>query len=390
MLPILFGVIFFVAMSVLVLAELLVPQGTLPRPDQWIPLARNTFARNKRYLQILRIAARHRLFAIKLGPAAQELSANERRKQATNLKLALEEAGGAFVKIGQLLSTRPDVLPGEFLGALGTLQQEVAPVPWDQVETALDKSLGRPHNEVFTSFDKEPFAAASIGQVHNAVLESGERVAVKVRRPGIVALIERDINIAERWARRFARTSDWAAQFGVEQLVENLTDSLREELDYDLEASNMAALAAAQRQIPEEARVRIPHFNSEFSSGDVLVMEYITGSTLSAPDALQILGPLKRRKLAERLLSATLAQIMEAGVFHSDLHPGNIIITPTGELVLLDFGSIGRIDSETRARIGEVLFAFSRRDATGFTNALIEFVDLSDGQDEQGLRRTIS
>lgn len=389
-LPILFGVIFFVAMAVLVIAELLVPQGSLPRPDQWVPLTRRAFARNRRYLQMLRIAARHRLFAIKLGPAAQEIPASERRRQATALKLALEEAGGAFVKIGQLLSTRPDVLPSEFLDVLGTLQQKVAPVPWDHIEPALDKSLGHPHLEAFTSFEHEPFAAASIGQVHNAVLQSGERVAVKVRRPGIVTLIERDIDIAERWARHFARTSDWAAQFGVEHLVESLTESLREELDYELEASNMAALAAAQRQIPKESRVRIPHYHPEFSSGDVLVMEYITGSTLSNPDTLQALGPLTRRKLAERLLSATLAQIMEAGVFHSDLHPGNIIVTGTGDLVLLDFGSIGRIDSETRARLGEVLLAFSRRDAAGFTDALVEFVDLTDGQDEQGLRRTIS
>lgn len=290
---------------------------------------------------------------------------------------------------GLAAATRP-VGSAEFLDALGTLQQKVAPVPWEHIEPALDKSLGGPHLEVFTSFEHEPFAAASIGQVHATVLRSGERVAVKVRRPGIVSLIERDIDIAQRWARRFARTSDWAAQFGVELLVESLTESLREEMDYELEASNMAALAAAQREIPKESRVRIPHHHPEFSSGDVLVMEYISGSTLSSPGTLQALGPHTRRKLAERLLSATLAQIMEAGVFHSDLHPGNIIVTGTGELVLLDFGSIGRIDSVTRARLGEVLFAFSRRDAAGFTDALVEFVDLSDGQDEQGLRRTIS
>lgn len=389
-LPILLGVIFFVAVSVLVVAELLVPHGSIPRPVQWIPLMKRAAARNKRYAELLRIAARHRLFATRFGSAGERLSSTERRSQARALKHALEEAGGAFVKLGQMLSTRTDVLPQEFTEVLGTLQQDVAPVEWGMIEPALDRSLHRPHTEVFTSFEHEPFAAASIGQVHSAVLQSGERVAVKVRRPGIVTLIERDMDIAERWARRLARSNDWAVQFGVEQLVESMTEHLREEIDYELEASNMAALAATQLLVPDEARVRIPRHFPKISSGDVLVMEFISGTTLSDPAALQAWGPVTRRRLADRLLASTLAQIMEAGVFHSDLHPGNIIVTNAGELVLLDFGSIGRLDTETRTRLGRVLFAFSRRDASAFTDALLEFVDLSNGQDEAGLRRKIA
>ena len=390
LLPILLGVIFFIAVSVLVVTELLVPQGSIPRPDQWVPLTKRAFARNKRYSQLLRIAARHRLYAIKLGPSGESLTVSERRRHAQSLKRALEEAGGAFVKLGQILSTRADVLPPEFIEILGTLQQDVAPVEWDLIEPALDRSLKRPHREVFASFAEEPLAAASIGQVHAAVLQTGERVAVKVRRPGIVSLIERDMDIAERWARRLARSNDWAAQFGIEQLVESMTEHLRDEMDYGVEATNMSALTATQRIVPEEARVRIPKHYPELGSADVLVMEYMSGTTLSDPLSLRAFGPATRRSLADRLLAATLAQIMEAGVFHSDLHPGNIIITDAGELALLDFGSIGRIDSETRTRLGQVLSAFSRRDAQAFTDALLEFVDLSDGQDEVGLRRKIS
>lgn len=389
-LPILLGVIFFVGVSVLVIAELLVPRGSIPRPVQWIPLAKRAVARNRRYAELLRIAARHRLYATRLGAAGERLLSSERRNQARALKYALEEAGGAFVKIGQMLSTRSDLLPQEFTEVLGTLQQDVAPVDWSQIEPALDRSLQRPHEEVFTSFDQRPFAAASIGQVHLAELKSGERVAVKVRRPGIVPLIERDMEIAERWARRITQSNDWAVQFGLEQLVESMTEHMREEIDYELEASNMAALAAAQQLLPQEARVRIPRHYPKLSSGDVLVMEFISGTTLSDPAALQALGPVARRRLADRLLASTLAQIMEAGVFHSDLHPGNIIVTDAGELVLLDFGSIGRLDSETRTRLGQILFAFSRRDAAGFTDGLLEFVDLGNGQDEAGLRRKIA
>ena len=388
MIPVLFGIIVLVAITVLVVAELLIPQGTLPRPDQWAHLVRAAFDRNTRYLELLRIAARHRLFTIRLGPGSTAAAA-DRRAQAEALKRALEEAGGAFVKLGQLLSTRPDVLPAEFLEALATLQQHVPPVPWDDIRPELERSLGRPPGEVFSAFSEEPFAAASIGQVHAAVLQSGERVAVKVRRPGIVPLIERDMDIAARLARRLARSADWAARFGVEQLVDSLIASLRDELDYTQEATNILALAEAQDQVPAEARVRIPRFIAELSSDRVLVMEYITGETLRGVTSLSSVDDAARHRLAQRLLAATLAQIMEAGVFHSDLHPGNIVITG-GALVLLDFGSIGRIDSETRSRLGELLFAFSRRDATAFTEALFMFVDLSDVQDELGLRRAVA
>lgn len=389
MIPVLFGIIILVAVTVLVVSELLIPQGTLPRPDQWVRLTRATFDRNSRYLELLRIAARHRLFTIKLGPGSNAAQGPRRNAQAHALKQALEEAGGAFVKLGQLLSTRPDVLPAEFLEALTTLQQHVPPATWDEIRPELERSLGRPPGEIFSAFDEEPFAAASIGQVHAAVLQSGERVAVKVRRPGIVPLIERDMDIAARLARRLARSTDWAARFGVEQLVHSLTASLRDELDYTQEATNILALTEAQDQVPAEARVRIPRFIAEFSSDQVLVMEYITGQTLSSTTAFSSFDDATRHLLAQRLLAATLAQIMQAGVFHSDLHPGNIVIAD-GTLVLLDFGSIGRIDSETRTRLGELLFAFSRRDATAFTEALFMFVDLSDVQDESGLRRAVA
>lgn len=395
MIPVLLGIIFLVAIAALVVAELLVPQGSLPRPDQWLPSARQAIERNRRYIELLRIMARNRLLSIKLGEGSGDSVSgaqlrSERLRQARSVKLSLEEAGGAFVKLGQLLSTRPDVLPAEFIEVLGTLQQQVPPAEWSEVEAALDHALGLPHAEVFASFEPTPFAAASIGQVHAAVLPSGQRVAVKVRRPGIVPMIERDIDIAERLVRRLVRTSDQAAQFGIERLVESLTASLREELDYGLEATNIAALAAVQGELPAEARVHIPSYVPTLSSESVLVMEHVAGSTLSDAGSVQALAPEARHLLAKRLLSATLAQIMEAGVFHSDLHPGNIVIADDGSLVLLDFGSIGRIDSATRVQLGEVLFAFSRRDAAAFTDALMEFIDLGDDQDERGLRRAVA
>lgn len=388
LIPILFGIIVFVAIAVLVVAELFIPQGSLPRPDQWAGLARSAFDRNRRYTELMRIFAKHRLFAIRLGPDGAQTPA-ERRSQALALKHAFEEAGGAFVKIGQLLSTRPDVLPPEFIDALGSLQQHVPPTAWTEMEPALEKALGGHPRDVFAEFSETPFAAASIGQVHAAVLHSGERVAVKVRRPGIVRMVERDIDIAERLARMISRSGDWAARFGIEKLVDSLTLSLREELDYRLEAGNIAALTEVQTKMPADARVGIPRCFVEFSGEDVLVMEHISGSTLASA-ALDQVDADSRVPLARRLLAATLSQIMDAGVFHSDLHPGNIVIDSAGELVLLDFGSIGRIDSDTRSRLGDVLFAFSRRDAGAFTDALFAFVDLGEVDNEKGLRRDVA
>lgn len=402
--PILLGVIVLVAIAVLVAAEILVPQGSLPQPHQWPALTRQAFERNRRYVQLLRIAARHRLLAIRFESGADEQHRRERQQQALALKEALQEAGGAFVKLGQLLSTRPDVLPQEFRDALSALQQRVPAASWSAVEAQLVASLGGSLDDVFATFSHEPLAAASIGQVHAATLKSGETVAVKVRRPGIEAVVLRDIDIAQRLARRFARSSEWAERFGVEALVDSLTQSLHDELDYSLEARNMAALAAVQQSLPADSRVHIPRCISALSSERVLVMEHVSGRTLSDPQAAAALDPAERSELARRLLAAVLAQILQAGVFHADLHPGNIVISEgaggaegaegaagaEAEVVLLDFGSIGRIDSATRARIVDVLSAFSRGDAAAFADSLLEFVTLDDGQDERALRRIVS
>ena len=386
LIPVLIGIILLVSVAVLVIAELLVPRGTLPRPNLWPRLIRQAFERQLRYVQLLRIIAKHRLFLIRLTP---NQSPAVLREQALDLKRALEEAGGAFVKLGQLLSTRADVVPPQFIAVLGDLQQDVPPAPWAEIEPELERALHGHPGEVFAEFSETPFAAASIGQVHAAVLHSGEHVAVKIRRPGIVPLMERDIDIAQRLARSFTRSNTWAEHFGVEELVDSLAASLRDELDYTQEATNITALTEVQKMLPADARVRIPRYYDEYSNDQVLVMEFLTGETLAGAH-LDAIPHETRTALARRLLAATLAQIMDAGVFHADLHPGNIIICSSGELALLDFGSIGRLDSETRTRLGQVLLAVSRRDATAFADALFTFVDLSNVDDETGLRRDIA
>ncbi|MFD4958064.1 ABC1 kinase family protein [Microbacterium sp. NPDC058389] len=383
------GIILLVATAFLVAAELLVPQGTVPRPSHVVRETRSTMARARRYSELVRIATRNKLVPFKLNTAQTSAGVEERTRQALALRAALEDAGGAFVKLGQLLSTRTDMLPPEFTETLRGLQQTVPAAPWDEVSEVLDAELGRPSGEVFSHIDHTPVAAASIGQVHVATLDTGERVAVKVQRPGIVPLVERDVDITRRIATRLAESTSWARRVGVEDLARSLTDNLLDELDYRIEASNLAALASTLARHPADSRLRVPELHAGLSTKRVLVMEFLDGRTLSDPGSLDTLSAEERSMLAGRLLRSILTQIMDDGVFHSDLHPGNILVLPDASLALLDFGSVGRIDSQVRGQITDLLLAFSRGDSVAFADALIAFVELPDDVDEYALRRQI-
>lgn len=383
------GIVLFAATAFLVAAELLVPQGTVPRPGQVVRDAKATSARARRYSQLVQIATRHKLVPFKLNTAQTSAASAERTRQAQALRAAMEDAGGAFIKLGQLLSTRTDVLPIEFTTVLAGLQQRVPPEPWDSIAPTIEAELGRPVSELFTSIDPTPLAAASIGQVHLAELPTGEKVAVKVQRPGIVPLVERDVDITRRLAARLSQSTTWARQFGLEDLATSLTDNLLDELDYRIEAANIAAMAAAQEQHPPTARLVVPHRFASLCTERVLVMEFVEGGTLSDPAVVAELTETERDELATRLLRSTLTQILDDGVFHSDLHPGNVMVTPEHDLALLDFGSVGRLDSEVRGQIVDLLLAVSRGDSVAFADALIAFIELPDDLDEYALRRQI-
>jgi ubiquinone biosynthesis protein len=389
LIPVQLGIILLVAVAFLVVAELVIPQGSMPRPDQWVPAARGVAARARRYSQLTRIAMRHKLIPFKPDTGTTSAAAAARTRQARTLKSALENAGGAFVKLGQILSTRTDILPVEFSHELGTLQQQVPPAPWEQIAEVLDAELGRPTEEVFSHIEHGPVAAASLGQVHLATLVTGERVAVKIQRPGIIPLVQRDVDITRRIAARMTASMVWARQFGISDLAESLSGSLLDELDYRIEASNMDAMEAAQQNHPAHDRMQIPHQYGEFSTRRVLVMQFLEGHTLSDPASVDDIDDSRRQALAAQLQRSVLTQIMDDGVFHSDLHPGNVMVTPGPDLALLDFGSVGHLDSEVRSQITDLLIAFSRDDARALADALIAFVPLPDDLDEHTLRRQI-
>lgn len=389
LLPLQIGIVFLVAIAFLVIAELVVPAGTIPRPDQWLPALKAQAERTRRYAEISRIAVRNGLVPFKPAPDRSAAGSVERARQGRALRGALEDAGGAFVKLGQVLSTRSDLLPAEYLAELAQLQQHVPPAGWAEVRSLLESELGGPVEKYFSAFDETPLAAASIGQVHRATLTTGQSVAVKVQRPGITAVVERDLDITLRLATQLENTTKWAKDLGLRSLAESFSDSVRDELDYRVETRNMAAMAMTQAKHPAADRVGIPLWYSELCTSKVLVLELIEGHTLSDPRAFEEHSPTVRAEQANKLLRSTLTQIIDDGVFHADLHPGNIMLRTDGEIVLLDFGSVGRLDSQLRAQIGDVLLAFYRGDAAAFSDALLAFVELPDEVDELALRRQI-
>ncbi|MFB6559934.1 ABC1 kinase family protein [Streptomyces sp. NPDC056400] len=379
-----------VAMGFLFVTEIVFPQGAWMGLVSWPKALRRRLSRARRYTQLTRILVRNGLGRFlrsraRRGPAA----ADERARLAPSLRRAMEEAGVTFVKMGQVLSTRYDLMPSEFIAELGKLQHQATPDPWDDVERLIRDELGSDPFEVFAEFDREAIAAGSIAQVHRARLKDGSQVVVKIQRPSSESVVEDDLDILLRFSQKLQQHTEWGRNVNAVRLAEGFANSLHEELDFRIEAQNMITVSTAMGESGADRTIWLPTVYESLSTQRMLITEWLDGVPLnSAAKALEEQG-LDPAVLAQQMLRCLLDQIMVGGVFHADPHPGNILLLRDGRLGLLDFGSVGRLDRIVRSTLRSILVALHRNDPAALCDALLELVSHPEDIDERVLERSL-
>jgi ubiquinone biosynthesis protein len=291
-------------------------------------------------------------------------------------RLAFEQLGPTFVKLGQMLSTREDLLPPAWSTELARLHSDVAPVPFDDLLPQIEQALRRSPFEVFAHVEREPYAAASIAQIHRAKLASGTPVILKIRRPGIDAKIDADLRLLDRLAHLIEREMPEVRRYRPVQVVGQLRGSLERELDLGVEARNTERFA---RNFAGDLDVLVPRVYSEWTSSTMIVMEHIEairGNDLAAIDS----AGLDRKVLAARGVDAVLKMILVDGFFHADPHPGNVMYLPDNRIALIDFGMVGRLSPTRRRQIIALLAGLAGHDEEAMLEVLLdwrgdEFVD---------------
>lgn len=299
---------------------------------------------------LIRIIRKHRLNEALRGGTGD---AEAWRSFAQHLRAALDEMGPAFAKIGQALSTRPDLLPPEIIEELATLQDHVSPLTEEQVVGVLETELGVPWEDVFEGIDPQPLAAGTIAQVHRATLAAGERVVVKVQRPNARADIEQDLELLSAFARKAEKRAGITQLVDVAGVVDHLSTSLVRELDFRAEATSLTRMHDVLQTFP---RLGVPRLHAELSTSRVLVMEEIEGLPINAVPV-----GAARTEAARQLLESYFHQVIGVGFFHADPHPGNFVWRDD-RLYFLDLGMVGEIDAGTRELLSLLLFALWRND----------------------------
>ncbi len=311
-----------------------------------------------RYRDIGRLLIKHRHAAVVSAASRDEspIDTDRMRRDAQDLADALERMGPTFVKLGQLLSTRADLLPEAYLTALRRLQDKVEPFPFDEVQHTVTAELGVRMSKAFARFDAVPLASASLGQVHRAELRDGRAVVVKVQRPGVRTQIVDDMDVIESIAEFADTHTEAGRRFGFVDMVGEFRRSLVGELDYRREAANLETLGA---NLAGHSRIVVPQPVPDYTTSIVLTMDYIEGrnvATLGPLAVMEIDGP----GLARELFAAYLQQILVDGFFHADPHPGNVLVAGHDTLALIDLGMVARIGPELQDHLIKLLLAISQ------------------------------
>ncbi|MEH2204857.1 MAG: AarF/ABC1/UbiB kinase family protein [Nostoc sp.] len=319
------------------------------------------------------------------GGVTDVKQAARRKIQAVWIRNTLLDLGPTFIKVGQLFSTRADIFPGEYVEELAKLQDKVPAFSYEQVEAIVEKELGKKIPELFHNFEPIPLAAASLGQVHKAVLHTGESVVVKVQRPGLKKLFEIDLQILKGITRYFQNHPQWGRGRDWLGIYEECCRILWEEIDYLNEGRNADTF---RRNFRGYDWVNVPRIYWRYATSRVLTLEYLPGIKISQYEALEAAG-LDRKAIARQGAQAYLLQLLNNGFFHADPHPGNIAVSANGALIFYDFGMMGQIKSNIREGLMQTLFGIAQKDGDRVVQSLIDLGAIAPTDDMGPVRRSV-
>lgn len=349
---------------------------------------------SKRYQEILNAFFKngfsHFLFRIGLKERAlQKNDINDTNMNFKNigvkLRHTLQTLGPTFIKLGQIASSRHDLIPKEIADELAKLQDDVAAFAYENTVSIIEKELGMEVNDLFATLDPEPLATASIGQVHAATLFSGEEVVIKIQRPDIEKTVQTDLEILRDLARLMDDKIKWARTYHLRDMIEDFSYSLYNELNYIKEARNGERL---QRQFKDDPSIKIPSIYWEYTTKKVLTMERIDGIKISDLETMDKEG-VNRRLIANKVADAMLRQVLEYGFFHGDPHPGNIFVLPNNRIAFIDFGMVGHLLGETRHHFLNLLLQLKQENAKGMIKTFSKMELLNGVDDIRSLERDL-
>ncbi len=302
------------------------------------------------------------------------------------LRKLLEALGPTFIKLGQILSTRPDLLPPAYIKALSLLQDQAPPIPVEQIFSVIEQEFGWPAHLLFREFEEAPLAAASLAQVHGAVLPSGERVVVKVQRPGTLPGIEEDLSILHELAHLAQQKTTWGELYDFVEIAEDFASTLRAELDYRREGHNTDRF---RRNFSREEHLYIPKVYWAYSSGRVLTLERLTGVKIDDLEGIQAAG-MDSKAIARHSARIIIKEVLVDGFFHADPHPGNFLVMPGEVIGAMDFGLVGHLDRYLREELARLLFAAVNADADGVVEQMLRMGYISGAVNRPALRRDVN
>ncbi len=356
-----------------------------------------TFRHLRRYQQIGRILTRygfgHVLTQLGIGraitPGLEKLRFSSaeilRATPAERVRMVIEELGPTFIKLGQIASTRGDIIPLDLVHELEKLQDTVSPTPFPLIQEQVEKELKAPLDEVFPTFEPAPVASASLGQVHFATLAGGQEVAVKVFRPGVDKLIEIDLDILLELAAQAEKRTDWGAYYDVLSLAQEFADTLRTEQNYEQEGHNMDRY---RQLFAGEGYVRVPKVYWETTTRRVLTMERIEGVKITNVAALEAAG-LDTELIARRNIHILLQAVLHEGFFHADPHAGNFMVLPGETIAMMDFGIMGHLDPVERLGLVQLFVGLFRQETDRVVEAMSDLGIATSAADKRNLARDL-